>query len=135
MNSQTPHNSHPGHKTTALMDLHLDDGVLTIMPKGPNVSQRESEIISEDVEPYLGESVADTSKLRYLVMDMSQVTFMSSMGLGMCIAFRNKAGAMGAKALITGLNDQLRQVLSMMRIDKLYQVVDDPHKVQKMISR
>ena len=95
----------------------LDQNILRGKPVGPTVGQREGPIIDRDVKPLLA---AAGSNLRALVLDLSDVTFMSSMGLGTCIALRNEANSNGAKTAIVGLRPELKSLFEMMRIHKLY---------------
>jgi anti-anti-sigma factor len=97
----------------------LDENILRVKPVGPNVGQREGPIIDKDVKPLL--AAAGTS-LRALVLDLHDVTFMSSMGLGTCIALRNEANAHGARTALVGLCPELEKLFEMMRIHKLYEV-------------
>jgi anti-anti-sigma factor len=110
----------------------LQEGVLRISPVGPNVSQHEAPIIDQDVKPLLTKAGED---LRALVLDLHDVTFMSSMGLGTCIALRNAANATGARTAIIGLNSELESLFKMMRIHKLYEVQKDEAALTKWLSK
>jgi len=110
----------------------LQDNILHVRPVGPNVGQREGPIIDKDVKPLLASSGSD---LKALVLDLHDVTFMSSMGLGTCIALRNEANANGAKCAIIGLCPELQKLFEMMRIHKLYEVQKDDAAYQKWLGR
>ena len=97
----------------------LDQNILRVKPVGPTVGQREGPIIDRDVKPLLA---AAGSNLKALVLDLTDVTFMSSMGLGTCIALRNEANSNGAKTAIVGLRPELKSLFEMMRIHKLYAI-------------
>lgn len=97
----------------------LDGHILRVKPVGPNVGQREGPIIDRDVKPLLAAAGKD---LKALILDLNDVTFMSSMGLGTCIALRNEANAAGAKTAIIGLGSELESLFKMMRIHKLYEI-------------
>ena len=62
------------------------------------------------------------------------VTFMSSMGLGMCISFRNNASAVKADAILFGLNKELHALMSMMKIEKLYKIAKDQKHLDKLLN-
>ena len=76
-------------KKTSLLEIDQQPTRLYVRLLGPQVGQRESPIISQEVEPYLKEAAG----LKYFIIDLQSVTFMSSMGLGICIALRHKANA------------------------------------------
>jgi anti-anti-sigma factor len=72
--------------------------------------------------------------MRFLVVDASSVTFMSSMGLGMLIGMRNEANALGAKPILYGANRDLLGVLSVMKIEKLFTIVKDQDSLKKILQ-
>ena len=76
----------PAQKKTPLIEIAWNGTVLHLRPVGPNIGQREAPVIHDEVNPYykeLGKSI------RAMVLDLTDVHFMSSMGLGVCIALRN----------------------------------------------
>jgi anti-anti-sigma factor len=93
-------------KKTALVEVQWSSPFLTVRPAGPQIGQRESPIITDEVMPFFRQA---GKTLKVLVLDLSDVTFMSSMGLGMCIAFRNQASAVGAKSVLFGVSAELKQ--------------------------
>jgi anti-anti-sigma factor len=106
-------------KKTALVEVQWSSPFLTVRPAGPQIGQRESPIITDEVMPFFRQA---GKTLKVLVLDLSDVTFMSSMGLGMCIAFRNQASAVGAKSVLFGVSAELLKLLAMMKIEKLYSI-------------
>ncbi len=107
------------HSKTALVEIRWSAPFLTVRPTGPQIGQRESPIINDEVSPFFRTA---GKGLKVLVLDLSDVTFMSSMGLGMCIAFRNTAHAVGAKSALYGVSSELLKLLAMMKIEKLYSI-------------
>ena len=99
--------------------ITFEDGILTIKPVGPSVGQREAPIITEDATQQID---GLSNELRALVIDLSDVAMVTSMGLGMCIDLQNKAKKAKAKSVLFGTNDDVFGVFKMMKIDKLYKV-------------
>ena len=120
----------PNRKKTPLVEVAWDRPVVVIKPAGPNIGQRETPIIQEDIGPYLR-----LKTIKYLVLDLSSVSFMSSMGLSMCIAARNSAAAVGAQPVLYGLNKDLKSLMAMMKMDKLYKVVDSQGDLDKLLGK
>jgi anti-sigma B factor antagonist len=112
----------PEKKTTALVDIEVRSKLLYVKFLGPQIGQRESPIISQDVEPYLKAAGKD---LKHFIIDLKSVTYMSSMGVGVCIALRNKAIAAGAKPILFGTSAELVKLLAMMKIDQMYKLAKD----------
>ena len=59
---------------------------------------------------------------------------MSSMGLGMCIAFRNQAHNLGAKSVLFGASAELLKLLAMMKIEKLYHIAKSEDELKAVLS-
>lgn len=120
------------HATTAqplFAELNTRPGLLVVRLVGPQIGQREVPIITDLVKPAIEQS---SSSLRFLVLDFSAITFMNSMGLGMCIDLRNRAQAAGAKSIIMGATGELTNLFKMVRLDKLYTFVKDPADLAKV---
>lgn len=117
-------------KTTSLLEIDLQPTRLYVRFLGPQVGQRESPIISQDVEPYLKASTT----LKHFIVDLQSVTFMSSMGLGICIALRHKANAVGAKSILYGTPKDLLALFVMMKIDKLYLFAQNQRELDSLLS-
>jgi anti-anti-sigma factor len=112
----------PARKTTTLVDIEVRSKLLYVKFMGPQIGQRESPIISLEVEPYLKAAGKD---LKHFIIDIKGVNFMSSMGVGVCIALRNKAVAAGAKPILFGASADLAKLLAMMKIDQMYKFAKD----------
>ena len=121
----------PDQHSTSLVTITRSGGTLLVKPTGPSVGQREAPIIQEEVKPYVEAIGKD---LDHLVLDMSTTTFMSSMGLGMCIALRNNASAAKADAILFGLSKELLGLMSMMKIEKLYKIAKDQKHLDKLLK-
>ncbi len=122
----------PAQKTTPLVNLNWDGKVLMIRPAGPNIGQCESPIITEEFSPYFKQY---GKAVKFLVLDLSTVSFMASMGLGMCIACRNQAAAVGATPLLFGLNKDLQALMAMMKIEKLFRIIKTQAELQQICSK
>jgi len=86
---------------------------------GPRIGEREAAIIANSVNNKLREC---GSKVKNLVLDFSEVQFVSSLGLGMCIDVRNTAEQCTASTSIVGLTTHLKELFEMMRLDRLFTI-------------
>jgi anti-anti-sigma factor len=121
----------PDKKTTPLIEIEWTGAVLILRLVGPSVGQRESPIITEECNPYFKKH---GKAIKHMVLDLSKVTYMSSMGLGMCIACRNLAHALGAGSILFGMNKDLQSLMSMMKIEKMYKIARDNTELQKLVG-
>ena len=121
----------PDKKTTPLIEIEWTGAVLILRLAGPNIGQRESPIITEEFNPYFKKH---GKSIKHMVLDLTKVTYMSSMGLGMCIACRNSANAVGAGSILFGMNKDLQALMSMMKIEKMYRIARDNAELQKLVG-
>lgn len=121
----------PAEKKTPLIEIFWNGSILHLRPVGPNVGQREAPEIHDAVNPYFKEL---GKAIRAMVLDLTDVHFMSSMGLGTCIALRNAASGVGAQPIIFGMNKELHALMLMMKIEKLYKVAQTRDELNKLIG-
>ena len=86
---------------------------------GPRIGEREAAIIANSINSKLNEC---GSKVSNLVLDFTEVQFISSLGLGMCIDVRNTAEQVQASTSIVGLTCHLKELFEMMRLDRLFTI-------------
>ncbi len=83
----------------------------------PRVGDHEASIIAAAVHRVLR---SQGRSLKSMVLDVSSVQMMQSVGLGMCIDIRNTADAFGLQTTLVGLNGRLAEMLRMLKIDRLF---------------
>lgn len=89
---------------------------------GPSLGQREVTIITDMVRAAIDQNGAGLQRLE---LDLSQIDFMNSTALGMCIDFRNRAHKVGGKTMLIGMKQQLAELFAMVKVDKLFTIVKD----------
>lgn len=100
----------------------VHDDIVTAVPVGPSIGEREAGIVNEQIATVmtpLGKS------LRALVLDMRQVNYMASVGIGMCVDLHNRAKAASAPAIVLGMNENLMQLFKMLKLTRLFTIVAD----------
>ena len=105
-------------------------GALRIRLIGPNLGEREVQIITEMVRT----EIEKFGALKHLVLDFSSISFMNSTALGMCIDFRNRAAKAGGKTALSGLNQQLLDLLKMVKVDKLYTIIRNESELKSLLT-
>ncbi len=97
----------------------------------PSVGQHEAPIVAAEIL----DAVANVpSRCKWLVLDLSAVSVLSSMGLGMCLDVRKSARAKGMKTVLFGLNAHLRGLFQMMKVERLYKIVHSKDDLKKLIN-
>jgi anti-sigma B factor antagonist len=111
-NSKTPRRS-------LFVDVAVANGTMTASIVGPRIGEREASVVAIAINNKLKEY---GSKVDNLVLDFSDIQFISSLGLGMCIDVRNTAEKCNANTSIVGLTHHLTELFEMMRLDRLFQI-------------
>lgn len=104
---------------------------LVVRLVAPSIGQHEAPIVSGEIANALMDA---PPRCKYLVLDLSAVSVVSSMGLAMCIDVRKSAKDKGMKTVLFGLNAHLRGLLRMMRVERLYKIVHSKDDLNKMIK-
>jgi anti-anti-sigma factor len=94
-------------------------GVMKACLVGPRIGEREATVVANAVNAKLKEY---GNQVEELVLDFSEVQFISSLGLGMCIDVRNTAEHCQATTSIVGLTNHLKELFEMMRLDRLFAI-------------
>lgn len=89
-------------------------------------------MLANEVEPYFKEI---GKGLRHVVLELSSVQFMSSMGLGFLINCRTAANNAGATPIVVGANKELKGLLSMMKIDKFFKFAADESELKGLLGK
>ncbi|MDA0802464.1 MAG: STAS domain-containing protein [Planctomycetota bacterium] len=122
----------PPESTSAYSKISWNGATLRIAPRGPHVGQKEAPVLANEVEPYFKEI---GKGLRHVVLELSSVQFMSSMGLGFLINCRTAANNAGATPIVVGANKELKGLLSMMKIDKFFKFAADESELKGLLGK
>lgn len=83
------------------------------------IGQREAPIIEAELKG------AITRAAGKVVLDMSAVTVLGSMGLGMLVTLTKQCQTSGGKLAIFGMNNSLLELLKLTRLDKFLMIAKD----------
>jgi anti-anti-sigma factor len=94
------------------------NGIFTVHMTAENVGEREASVIASAVHRALQQH---GKSMESMVLDVSSVRMMQSIGLGMCIDLRNTAKAFGVATTLRGLAGRLEELFAMMKIDRMFE--------------
>lgn len=89
------------------------------------VSLRNTPVLDTEAVQALGRdlyALVDVEKKTRLVLDLTEVRFIASQGLGVLLTLRRKADKAGAKLVLAGVQAELLRVLHITGLDKLLPV-------------
>ena len=98
---------------------------------GPNIGQREAGIITEAFEGALETTVGITT----LQVDLADIAFMNSMGIGMLVDLRNRTSGRKIKLILSDVKPEVEQLLKMVRLDKLFTICTNQKQLQKALKK
>ena len=124
MNEFNPNNS-TSNRRSLFVDISFTNGTMTATIVGPRIGEREAGIVANAVN---GKLKQYGKKVNELVLDFSDIQFISSLGLGMCIDVRNTAENCCATTSIVGLTTHLKELFELMRLDRLFKITALPAK-------
>lgn len=117
--NQKQDKNNPDERRTLFVDVSFCNGTLNASIAGPRIGEREASIVANAVNAKINEF---GNKVTSLVLDFTDVRFVSSLGLGMCIDVRNTAENYDAGTAIVGLTNHLKELFEMMRLDRLFKI-------------
>lgn len=69
-----------------------------------------------------------------MVIDLSRVSLLPSMGLGTCIDLHNRALDRGMQSVVFGLNTHLSDLFKLMRVDRLFRTASSAAELERMLA-
>lgn len=95
------------------------------------VGARESQIIEQELR-----SAAESVPARRwrIVMDLTDVTMLASMGLGMLVSMHKLCAAQGGKLVVCGLRDDIVQLMKITHLDRILKIAADREAALKMVG-
>lgn len=96
----------------------------------PSIGQNEAPFIREQVLARLG----STARGKAFVLDLSQVSLVSSLGLGTCVDLRNCAERAGLRPVAAGLNRHLVELFRLMRIERLFHIARTEQELEAVLA-
>jgi|LauGreDrversion4_2_1035121.scaffolds.fasta_scaffold08076_7 anti-anti-sigma factor len=96
----------------------------------PSIGQAEAPFIREQVLARLGEAAPGRS----LVLDLSQVSLVSSLGLGTFVDLRNSAEKAGLRPAVFGMNRHLADLFRLMKIERLFASIKTQQELDALVA-
>lgn len=96
-----------------------DGTTLIVRVCGPTLGQHEAPEFASIVGDSIDRFAATTSRV---IIDLTEVAAISSMGLGTCLDLRRRGEATGAETILIGLSPHLRNVIRTMRLERLFTI-------------
>ena len=108
------------------------NGTLYARLIGPSIGQRETPILKDMLTQAVDGFGAG---LKNVVLDITAITFMNSGGLGMLVECRSRAATHKAKVVLFGSNAQLKELLKMVKFDKLFPMAGNADELSKILAK
>ncbi len=116
---------------TKILDIELDQDITVVSFMISSISGMSGiEQVSADLRNYI-----DEHQPQKLVIDFSQVKFISSQMLGLLVHSWRKLNEYGGKMLISGINPQLNRVFRITNLDKIFDFYQDKQAAVSNLKR
>jgi len=128
-------NMHNEDETTIesiFAQVHVEGLTLVARLRGPSIAQRESELIAQVVAP---EIESADSLCKYLVLDMEEVEFLSSMGIGLLIDLQSRAKARKMKTVLSHVGEKLDTLLRLVKLERVLTLCRTEQEFFKAIKK
>jgi len=112
--------------------VHVEGRTLIARLRGPSIAQRESELITQVVAQEI--ESADTL-CKYLVLDMEDVEFLSSMGIGLLIDLQSRAKAKKMKTVLSNVGEKLDELLRLVKLERVLTLCRTEQEFSKAIKK
>jgi anti-anti-sigma factor len=97
--------------------------VIVVRIQNPEIKFGVGQILHDRLPTFQAER--DSLKI---VMDLSNITFLGSTGLTVLVVFLKRVKTIGGQLVIAGLTGQCRNVMSVTRLDKAFDLYEDIDK-------
>lgn len=115
----------------APVDLQVRNGHLVAAVTVEVVGQKDAQLAHDAISRALD---GFEGKGRCFVLDLSSVSLLSSLGLGLCVDTRHRAMERGMKPVLCGLRPTLLELLRMMKVDRLFTLVHGETELARMLE-
>ena len=85
--------------------------------------------IKEKVKSYM-----ESSQQYHVIIDLSQVSFIDSSGLGALIAWFKMVNQHQGSIVFCGLTDHVRKIIGYAKLDKIFTIVDTTEKAETALN-
>jgi len=101
------------------METYIEkiDGVTTVKFVG-RLDTPAAQEVTQEIEPVMGDASGT------IVLDCSEMTYISSSGLRIFLSLRKAAAEKGGKVIVRSISDDIRQVFMMTGFLNLFQIED-----------
>lgn len=107
--------------------LELRNGVLVAQIKAESLSEYESGVVLREIEAHAPQAGWN------VVLDMAEVRFMASSGIGMIISLMKSCKANKGKLAVCSITDEILSVLRLTKVDKLFNIRADVDNAIKTV--
>jgi anti-sigma B factor antagonist len=110
------------------IDMRVVDGIAIMSCHGRVMFGEEATVLRDSLKEAL-------KKTPRLVLNLSDVTYIDSGGLGTLVGVYSSARAAGADIKLTGLGQRLRDVLQITKLATVFQVFDTEQEALAALGR
>jgi anti-sigma B factor antagonist len=96
----------------------------------------KGDLIGDEVGPQLVEFVSDAvnENIRYFVVDLSQIRYISSSGIGLLITMLTKMRNVGGEVFLTSPSEHVKKLLIITKLNNIFTVYESLAEAKKHLK-
>ena len=115
-------------RETTHCTLEPNSGVLVVRLKGPSLEEQDAKSILSDIQ-------SDAPSWNWRVaLDMNNVEFLASAGIGSLISFHRACTGGGGNMAMFGVNGSIQDVFKVTKMNKFFTMTKDQSQAIKKLS-
>ncbi len=101
-------------------EIETKDNVVVVHVRVKNLDEQNTRMVHADVS-----SAAAQAPNLPLILDMAEVKFLPSLTLGAIVRLANEFRARNQRLILAAMQPSVRQVISITRLDRVFEMFDD----------
>ena len=97
----------------------VQDGILFVRLSGDLIGSPDTQQLLQSVDQHLGD------ELRYCAVDLSEVRYINSTGIGVLVSLLTKFRSRGGELILINPADHPRKMLALTKLNAIFTIADD----------
>jgi anti-sigma B factor antagonist len=115
-------------ESSTYLELNNTDRAIIAAVRCEKVGGREAQVLESELK------AAAPKRGWRMVLDLTDVTLLASMGLGMLVTMHKECAGQGGKLAIFGLNADIAQLLKITHLERVLKITADKDAALKLVS-
>jgi anti-anti-sigma factor len=121
----------PSTRQPRAVDIKAEGDMVAAKIVGPAIESNRAQIILDTV----GKAIDEIGNgLRFMVLDLAEVTFINSTGIGICIQLGNRAKATGGLPILYRPTEDVNEIFVRCKADAIFTMVKTTDELAQILT-